>query len=153
MAMGRCRECKKKVSSEAETCPNCGVASPVEAPRKSGATDAIAVVVLSALVIWIVVQCQDAGQIAQGPKSEQPDAALQTHLSAWDGEHRQVADAIRKRMNDPGSYDHVETKVFDTGEGYTLTTTVRGTNAFGAVVTNTYQARLDDSGKLVRLFQ
>jgi len=35
MAMGKCRECSSDVSDLAKTCPKCGVAEPVPAPKKT----------------------------------------------------------------------------------------------------------------------
>ncbi len=46
-------------------------------------------------------------------------------------------------MNDPKSYDHVETKCFDMGDHLVVTTTYRGKNAFGGVVKNWIKAKTD----------
>ena len=38
MALKPCRECKKKVSTEAVTCPSCGVPNPTKKKPKATAT-------------------------------------------------------------------------------------------------------------------
>ena len=38
MALKPCRECKKKVSTEAEACPNCGAPHPTYKTEKNGKT-------------------------------------------------------------------------------------------------------------------
>lgn len=50
MAMVTCRECKAQVSTEAKTCPNCGVASPAEKPRSKRGL----VIVLLLILFWAI---------------------------------------------------------------------------------------------------
>jgi len=151
MAMMKCRECGSAVSTEAPSCPSCGVPRRMKKKRKgSSASDAIALLVLIPGTIWLVSECQDPGTVAQGPARQE---SLDRAFSAWDGEHREVARAIQERMNDPTSYEHVETNVYDAGDVLVLTTKVRGTNAFGAVVTETYRDELEPDGSLIRLFE
>ena len=40
MALKSCRECKKKVSTEAATCPNCGVPNPTSFTKKESSLKA-----------------------------------------------------------------------------------------------------------------
>jgi hypothetical protein len=47
MAMIRCRECDKEISSEAETCPQCGCSDPSTGPVTRSAKG----VILSALAV------------------------------------------------------------------------------------------------------
>lgn len=50
MALAPCRECGKQVSTQAPTCPNCGAARPVEAPKK--AVWPFVVAIGGAAVLW-----------------------------------------------------------------------------------------------------
>lgn len=72
---------------------------------------------------------------------------LESGFSFWDGSHIELTRLIKKAMNDPGSYEHVETTYIDRGDYLVVTTTFRGRNAFGALVKNsvTAHARLDGS--------
>lgn len=48
MALGKCRECSKEVSSEAKSCPHCGVAKPIR--KKVGVLGWLAVVLVGLVV-------------------------------------------------------------------------------------------------------
>jgi hypothetical protein len=52
MAIVKCRECGKDVSSQAETCPHCGIRAP--APHKTNAArDTLILFGIGALVIFV----------------------------------------------------------------------------------------------------
>ena len=72
---------------------------------------------------------------------------IQSGFSFWDGSHVELTRLIKKAMNDPGSYEHVDTTYIDRGDYLVVTTTFRGRNGFGALVLNsvTAHARLDGS--------
>lgn len=60
------------------------------------------------------------------------------HLSAWDGSNHALEKYIKNNMNDPKSYEHVETRYridYDKGIA-TIITQFRGKNAFGGVIVN-----------------
>lgn len=78
---------------------------------------------------------------------------LQAQFSRWDGAHRATEQAIKARMNNPSSYEHVQTVYVDLGPGRGLrvTTRFRGTNLFNAVVLNTAVAEVSESGAVTAL--
>jgi hypothetical protein len=76
---------------------------------------------------------------------------LEAQFSAWDGSHRGLERYIKKHMNNPSSYEHVETKYLDKGDHLMLITKFRGTNAFGAIVTNTIAAKVDMAGNVLEI--
>ena len=53
MAMGKCRECGKDVSSEAQTCPNCGVKEPVKAQPARTSNYAFTGLAIFLVFLWI----------------------------------------------------------------------------------------------------
>lgn len=71
-------------------------------------------------------------------------------LFSWDGSHPAVTEEIKRSMNNPKSYEHVETRYLDRGRTITIHTTFRGTNAFGGVVSNRVVAEIDDQGRILR---
>lgn len=79
--------------------------------------------------------------------------SLKGQFSLWDGSHNATEAAIKTRMHNPDSYKHVKTVYSDNGPGRGLTvqTTFRGTNSFGAIVTNTAVAKVDDTGRVLSL--
>ncbi|MCX9105894.1 DUF4875 domain-containing protein [Aeromonas veronii] len=76
---------------------------------------------------------------------------LESQFSAWDGSHRTLERAIKKSMNDPDSYEHVETTYRDLGDSLIVSTTFRGKNGFGGVVKNTVVAQVDLDGNILSI--
>ena len=56
-------------------------------------------------------------------------------------------------MNDPGSYEHVETVYGDMGNHLVVRTTFRGKNAFGGVVSNWVKAKTDLDGNVLEVIE
>lgn len=75
---------------------------------------------------------------------------LQEQFSAYDGSHRKFERLIKEAMNDPSSYDHVETRYIDNGNYIRVFCTFRGKNAFGGLVKNTKVADFDIDGNLIK---
>jgi uncharacterized protein (UPF0297 family) len=76
---------------------------------------------------------------------------IETQFSPWDGSHRNLERVIKDSMNDPDSYDHVETVYWDRGDHLVVRTTFRGKNAFGAVVKNSVKAKVSLDGQVLQL--
>ena len=76
---------------------------------------------------------------------------IENQFSTWDGSHRGLTAFIKKSMNDPDSYDHVETVYWDKGSYLIVKTTFRGKNAFGGVVKNSVTAKVDLDGNVVEI--
>jgi len=64
------------------------------------------------------------------------------------GYHIESVKKIKSTMNNPKSFEHVSTRYWDRGDHIEVETTFRGTNAFGAVVTNTVTLDFKLSGGL-----
>ncbi|MCP5233806.1 MAG: hypothetical protein H6948_17330 [Zoogloeaceae bacterium] len=77
--------------------------------------------------------------------------SVKAQFSSWDGSHRNVERAVKARMKNPSSYEHVETRYTDTGIGLQIVTTIRGTNSFGAVVPSRFVASVDYDGNVLSL--
>jgi len=76
---------------------------------------------------------------------------IEKHFSPWDGSHRGLTALIKESMNDPDSYDHVETGYWDKGDHLIVKTTFRGKNAFGGVVKNWVMAKVDLNGNVIEV--
>ncbi|MBV7541974.1 hypothetical protein [Acidovorax sp. sic0104] len=79
------------------------------------------------------------------------DAKLKSQFSAWDGSHRNVEAAIKARLKDPKSYEHVETKYVVNTNSITVFTTYRARNSFNALVPGTVTATVDADGNVLSL--
>ena len=101
------------------------------------------------VVIFIVIiimcfsfLCNDADEeIKEPPTPEQGRTEMIAQcFSAWDGSHMELTEIIKSSMNDPDSYEHVETNYWDWDSVLLVRTTFRGRNAFGGVVNQTVSA-------------
>jgi hypothetical protein len=78
-------------------------------------------------------------------------AQLLAQFSAWNGSHRNVEAAIKASMNNPDSYQHVETRFTETPDGAIIYSKFRGTNAFGGIITTMAVATVDREGNVTAL--
>jgi hypothetical protein len=142
MAIVKCRECGKDVSTEAKSCPHCGVAKPVP-PSKTGNYIKLA---FGALLVIAMVRCineqqdrktnadaekqrveatktpeQKAKEVAEKAKSEVEFQSVVARLRA-----------LKASTKNPASFELVKALLTDDG---TVCVVYRGTNSFNAVVT------------------
>lgn len=85
---------------------------------------------------------------ADAGKSPEERAVLKC-LSAWDGSSQALVDYVKGRMNDPGSFEHVETRYTVTPTGARLRMVFRGKNGFGGVVTQVASSEVNSACELV----
>ena len=148
MSMKPCRECKKEISSEAKTCPNCGVKKPHR--DKIGMGGAIVLAVAALLILGALIsepEPESAEDRAARLEQEAAEAAASIAeaaeekrkglhcLSGWDGAHTAFKQEIKKSMRDPGSFEHIETRigpVTDKG-AHLLVMEFRAGNGFGGM--------------------
>lgn len=125
----------------------------------------IASAVVVGLLILLAVGSTDSGggdsssksknQNQEEPKSQEElrKERIETSFSAWDGSHRGLTKVIKASMNDPDSYDHVETVYWDKDDYLIVRTTFRGKNAFGGVVKNWVEAKVDLDGNVLAVIE
>lgn len=95
MALKPCRECKAEVSTEAKTCPHCGVANPTKVPPS--AKDTLIGGVIVAVVVAIgVTMCgdSDADKTAAASKRAADDATCAKNLQCQ-GDKGSISAGIR----------------------------------------------------------
>lgn len=86
---------------------------------------------------------------AEAKREKERRERIEKGFSSWDGSHRGLTKHIKEIMNDPDSYDHVETEYWDKGDHLIVKATFRGKNAFGGVVKNWVMARVDLDGNVI----
>lgn len=158
MAMIKCPECKKEVSSKAKTCPNCGAAI---SRRKRGSSIGclfFMIVIIGALVCLKLgmdeARDEPLPEIKTGPLTPEQvrSQKISQIFSAWNGSVPKLELYIKRElMHNPKSYEHIKTSCEDTGELLLVTTTFRGTNAMGGVVRNTVTAKVDINGDVIEI--
>jgi hypothetical protein len=80
-------------------------------------------------------------------------ALIEKQFSAWDGSHRNLTSLIKESMNDPKSYEHVETVYWDMKDHLVVRTTFRGKNAFGGVVKQSVKAKVTLDGEVFEIME
>lgn len=78
---------------------------------------------------------------------------IEKQFSAWDGSHIKLTRLIKDSMNDPDSYEHVETKYWDMKDHLIVNATFRGKNAFGGTVKNTVKAKVSLDGENIEILE
>lgn len=74
---------------------------------------------------------------------------IKDQFNTWDGSHKGLEAWVKRQMNDPGSYEHVESRWGDNGDRITVSLTFRGKNVYGGVVTQTAIADFDLEGNMI----
>lgn len=76
---------------------------------------------------------------------------IEKQFSAWDGSHPELERMIKDAMNDPDSYEHIETVYWDLQDHLVIRTTYSGKNAFGGRVKNWVKAKVDFYGNVLEI--
>ncbi len=161
MAMIPCPECKKQISDNAESCPNCGyklsqekideIKNEGEKKQNFAKIGCFTIIIISAILYIIGSSTDSEKKSAPKSKQELRKEQIEKSFSAWDGSHRGLTNIIKQSMNDPGSYEHVKTVYWDKGNHLIVQTTFRGKNAFGGLVVNWIKAKVDLDGNVIKV--
>ena len=87
-------------------------------------------------------------------RAEIDSIKIASQFDRWDGSHIKTREAIQSMMNDPESYENVETRYIQYASNDTLMKVVvkfRGKNQFGGVVTQVYTSLIDTAGNVIDL--
>lgn len=150
MAMKPCKECGQEVSTKATKCPGCG------APLKRkpiGCFGAILIVLLAVALItpFIGDRAAPGGSAATPAVPKTPeqlrDDQITGQFSAWDGSHLSLTRSVKQALNDPKSFEHIETTYGDRGEFILVRMKFRAKNAFGGYVVQVAEGRYSLEGQ------
>lgn len=155
VALTKCKECGNEVSTKASNCPKCGAPVKTEGSGCAGrgCLVIIGLIVISAIISQFADNNKSKNSAPTTPKTqaELRKEQVEKQFSAWDGSHRGLTRFIKNSMNDPDSYEHVKTVYLDKGDYLIVKTTFRGKNAFGGVVVNWIQAKVDLNGNVIEV--
>mgnify|MGYP001282484131 CR=1 FL=1 len=155
MALIKCRECGREVSSSAKTCPGCGIKD----PQPMQPISAVAFVAIAILVFFLLAKALFSSPPQPSPSSapiprtavELREEKIRSGFSSWDGSHIGLEKIIKQSMHNPDSYKHVKTTYIEDGNELTVATQYRGTNSFGGVVTSQVIAKTDLDGNVIKI--
>lgn len=92
-------------------------------------------------------------EVAAQQARETRKKEVESQFSGWDGSHRTFERLIKQTMNDPDSYEHVETRFADKGDYIRVFTKFRGKNAFGGMVVDSATADFTITGDFIRVIE
>lgn len=79
---------------------------------------------------------------------------IESQFSKWDGSHTKLVEYVKNEMNDPDSFEHVNTKAGRKDNYIKVEMTFRGKNSFNATITKTIVARCDIlTGEVLEIMQ
>lgn len=158
MALIKCKACGHMISKSAKSCPQCG--------HKNRHTSLFTWIVAGIFAyIFISAGFNLNNQDQKKEKATPPKPVVQKssedlrrekierQFSGWSGSHYELTKLIKKSMNDPKSFEHVETKYIDAGDYLKVKTTFRGKNALGGVVKNWIWAKVDLDGNIIEIIE
>ena len=105
------------------------------------------------LIVYQLVRKEESNLNANGTPKTEREAQLSKYFSAWDGSNPTLERLIKNAMNDPDSYEHIETVYWDMTDHIIVRTVYSGNNAFGGRVKNFVKAKLDNEGELVEIIE
>ena len=76
---------------------------------------------------------------------------IDNQFSVLDGSHIKLTREIKKTMNDPESFEHIETRFKDLGNEIVVHESFRGKNSFGGLVINKVIATVDIEGNVLTM--
>lgn len=97
---------------------------------------------------------------AEQVRAKESQDLLWSQFSKSDGSHATLVAKVKNSMNNPDSFEHVDTVYYWTdetkhsaGDKITVKMTYRGTNGFGGVVTETVIAQVDTHGNVLQILR
>lgn len=111
------------------------------------------IVAIVAIVIVGITSVSGEGKENRVEREPTRTEIVEEAFSSLNGAHIQLQRYIKSQMNDPKSYEHVETKYVDNGDYITVHSTFRGKNAFGGVVVNSVLANCSVDGEILEIVE
>src|SRR5690554_8236298 len=88
---------------------------------------------------------------ADGSLMTERQIEVENQFSSWDGSHPGLTRLIKEHMNDPKSFEHIETRFIDYDDYIDVITTFTGKNVFGGRVKQTVTANVDFEGNVIEI--
>lgn len=120
MALLKCTECQREISTKAKTCPGCGAPVPKLQNKIAG------FVLLFFIVIIIIASCQDTKKPAKAPDTPESRAK-----AFRENQVLKIAKELKQTMHDPASLEFI--KVTSNENSSTICMDYRARNGFGAM--------------------
>lgn len=96
-----------------------------------------------------IVITPDSKQQKINEKKARRKHLINRQFSPYDHSHRKLKEYLKNNMNDPSTFEHVETTYTDKGSYLYIYMKFRGSNSFGATVLSTIRAKVDLEGNIL----
>ena len=91
-------------------------------------------------------QCFKSNKQQSDYEANDPKGRIERHFSKYDGSYTKFRNYIKDNLNDPSSFEHVETRYTDNKDGtVNVIMKYRGKNAFGGIITKYAKCTLNTS--------
>lgn len=113
------------------------------------------IVVLAISIIWFG-STRDTAKSSKWPYTQEEESKRRAEIidkcfSAWDGSNIELTKFIKESMNDPDSYEHIQTTYQDINNEIIIHTIFRGKNAYGGVVKQSISATIDLNCNIIEI--
>ena len=120
-----------------------------EQRKQTSKTAGLGCLAVTVLVIILAL----FGAFENEPKTLTEKERIEQQFSAWDGSHLNLTKAIKASMNDPDSYEHVETKYWKFDGHLIVLCKFRGRNAYGGMIVDVIKAKVDTIGNVIEILE
>lgn len=113
------------------------------------------VAIIAIAIIWLGLT-RDTAKPSKWPYTQEEESKRREEIisncfSAWDGSNIELTKFIKESMNDPDSYEHIQTTYQDINNEIIIHTTFRGKNAFGGVVKQSISATISLNCNIIEI--
>lgn len=92
-----------------------------------------------------------ASDIARAEKKEQRRIRIERAFSGWDGSHKELTRMVKAALNDPESFEHIDTVRWDQPDHIIVQMTYRARNGFGGMVPGVIKAKCSIDGAVLEV--
>lgn len=107
----------------------------------------IGMIVIALILFFVARSCFNNDESSEKTqalsKEELRIQEIESCFSAWDGSHSNVVKFVLREMNDPNSFEHIETKYVDRDSVLWITMDFTGKNAYGGRVRHKITSEVD----------
>lgn len=104
------------------------------------------------LLICIVAMSPDEVEpVVKLTKNEIHQKNIEKLFSPWDGSHIKLEAKIKESLNDPESYENIETKYWDMDSVIVIKTIFTAKNEYGGVEKYSIRAESDINGNIIKM--
>lgn len=156
MGLINCPECKKQISDSAEACPKCGFkftpeSMSTEKEKQKKASKAAGFGCLAIVLVFFLIIFASPKQPAAPEIPKTRAEKISGLFSALDGKLYGLTSYVKQNLNDPKSFEHVQTTYSDKGSYLVVKMVYRAKNGFGALVLQSITAQVDLAGNPTKI--